>query len=202
MAISRQTVHREDVRRSNKAFYSLRDKQVQLYDIPAMNYLISEGRGEHSIYRMYDYPDIWQMGRFINRVKHYTVKDLGLNFSRMPMEMEWGDEPVQGIVSYRALLWIPSYITEEMYQRTIDDLRERLTTVEKSISMAKLPERTCAQLLHQGRHDDIGFTKRRLLDEIRSLGYSPQGRMQEIYMNHPRCNPPEKLQILLRQEVE
>ncbi|GGD77950.1 hypothetical protein GCM10010911_39930 [Paenibacillus nasutitermitis] len=55
-----------------------------------MQYLISSGVGERDIYRMYDYNEIWTIGRFINRVKYYTKRELGKNFSRMPIEVEWG----------------------------------------------------------------------------------------------------------------
>jgi hypothetical protein len=64
MAIDQKNIEREDL------------KTVQLHVIPEMNYLISTGMGERNIYAMYDYREVWTIGRFINRVKHYTVQDL------------------------------------------------------------------------------------------------------------------------------
>jgi hypothetical protein len=76
MAISRVGILREDVRKSNKQFYSLKDKQTNFYTIPDTKYLISSGIATHNIYAMYDLKEIWTIVRFINRVKHYTVKEL------------------------------------------------------------------------------------------------------------------------------
>jgi hypothetical protein len=200
MSLSRQTIYREDVRKTNSEFYSLRDKKMNYYDIPEMNYLVSSGHGVHSIYDMYDFKDIWTIGRFINRVKHYTVKSLNKNFSRMPLEMEWGEDTEIGKY-YIAMMWVPSYISEELFNKTMKDLQERLGKMDFKIAMTRVPKRRCAQLLHEGSYQTIDTTKQNLLNELHKEGYSPIGNPQEIYMNHPHCNPPEKLKILLRQEI-
>jgi len=196
---SRSSVFREDVRKTNKEYYSLKDKKVQYYLIPKMKYLESIGSGERDIYRMYDYKEVWTIGRFINRVKFYTVRDLGKNFSRMPLELAWGDSDYE----YKVSMWVPEYITEDLFEVTMTDLRERYDFVKNlSISLYSRQERKCAQLLHFGEYSHIESSKQNLLEEINAKGYSPKGSLEEIFMNHPHCNPPDKLQILLRQEVD
>jgi len=69
---SRSNIFREDVRKTNRKYYSLRDNKVNFYSIPNMNYVESIGSGERDIYKMYDYKEVWTIGRFINRVKFYT----------------------------------------------------------------------------------------------------------------------------------
>ncbi|QGQ98356.1 hypothetical protein EHS13_27460 [Paenibacillus psychroresistens] len=194
MAIDRKVIEREDIRRSNKEFYSLRDKTVQLYTLPEMNYLSSTGVGERNIYAMYDYRGIWMMGRFINRVKHYTVRDLNKNFSRMPMELEWGDP-------FKANMWVPEYIDQILFNNTVADLVERFGEMDYTFELVMLPQRRCAQFLHQGSYEEIQQSEVELLRGIEAQGYKPKGKCQEIFMNHPHCNPPEKLKILLRHEL-
>jgi len=193
-------VAREDVRKLNKEYYSLKDKEINVYPIPQMQYLIASGIGERNIFRMYDYDGIWTIGRFINRVKYYTKRELGKNFSRMPIEVEWGKE-VEGEAEFMSMMWVPDYISEEFFEITMNDLANRLDKFDSNLSLAHVPQRNCAQLLHTGKYDHIDSTKQSLLEELNDKGYSFTGRPQEIFMNHPHCNPPHKLNILLRQEI-
>lgn len=196
--ISRSNNYREDVRKSNKEYYSLRDNKVNVYSLPRMNFLEAEGAGSRDIYKMYDYKEVWTIGRFINRVKYYTVRELGKNFSRMPLELTWQESGDY----FKVSMWVPEYISDDLLEVTMNDLRQRYEIVnELSISLVKRQERNCAQLLHLGEYGHIEDSKQFLFDEIKAQGYTPKGRPEEIYMNHPHCNPPDKLQILLRQEL-
>ena len=195
--MSRSGIIREDVRRTNKEFYSSRDKSTTVYELPPMHAFTTLGTEERDIYRMYDYSGIWTMGRFINRVKSYTTKELGKNFSRMPIEVEWGTES-----GYRAMMWVPDYITHDLFEATMQDLQAKFDRVEPNVALTTLPSRRCAQLLHIGPYEFIDSTRAQLAEQLYAQGLRPIGRPLEIYMNHPHCNPPEKLNILIRQEVE
>lgn len=198
MVISRAEIKREDIRKTYKMFYSLKDKEVNFYSIPEMSYLVTSGAAARNIYKMYDYKEIWTMGRFINRVKYYTVRDLNKNFSRMPLELDWSENGSQ----FTAMTCVPDYIDQEIFTITMSDLNRRFGGLDFTISLTKLPSRYCAQLLHIGSYDFIDSSRQHLENKLESMGYKTKGRIQEIYMNHPHCNPPEKLKILLRQEVD
>lgn len=193
-------VLREDLRKLNKEFYSLKDKEINIYQIPMMKYLFASGSNNHDIYRMYDYKEIWLIGRFINRVKYYTKREINKNFSRMPMEVEWGNKTESG-TEFKAMMWVPDYISEDLFNTTMNDLRVRHDTYETNLLLTEIPQRICAQLLHKGNYSYIEESKQRLNEELSKNGYRLIGKPQEIYMNHPHCNPPEKLNILLRQEI-
>jgi hypothetical protein len=150
---------------------------------------------------MYDFNEIWTMGRFINRVKHYTVKEINKNFSRMPLEMEWGELQETGI-EFKASMAVPEYIKETFYKSTMKDLEERLGDINFKIDLETISHGKCAQILHKGRYQDIGRTIEKLKEELHKKAYRPKNRHREIFMNHPHCNPPEKLQILIRQPLE
>ncbi|WP_248926838.1 GyrI-like domain-containing protein [Paenibacillus hamazuiensis] len=206
MAIDRQRVHKEDVKKLNKTIYSIKDLEATVYDIPEMNYIFAHGNGARNIYRMYDYKEIWTMGRFINRSKYYTVGELGKNYSRMPLEMEWGEAAEQAEpgteVPFTAMMWIPEYVSEFIFDRTLSDLRGRLGELGATLQLGKVSQGTCAQLMHFGHYSGIGETVRQMRSSLEEQGYVPKGRHREIFMNHPHCNPPEKLQILIRQPLE
>ncbi|AZN39928.1 GyrI-like domain-containing protein [Paenibacillus albus] len=195
--MSRVGIFREDVRKTNKQFYSLKDKETTVYELPSMQVLTTSGMEERDIYRMFDYSGIWTMGRFINRVKSYTKRELGKNFSRMPIEVEWG-----AVSGYRAMMWVPGYITQDIFEATMADLHTKFSNAEPSMALTSLPPRRCAQLLHIGRYEFIDSTRKQLTENLQSQGLRLIGGSQEIFINHPHCNPPEKLNILIRQEVE
>lgn len=193
-------VIRENVRKLNKEFYSLKDKEINIYQVPQMQYLIASGVNVRNIYQMYDFKEIWLIGRFINRVKYYTKREISKNFSRMPIEVEWGDKTESG-TEFKAMMWIPDYINEDLFNVTMKDLMKRHTDYETNLSLTKLPLRVCAQLLHKGDYRFIDSSKQKLTEELKHKGYQLIGKPQEIFMNHPHCNLPEKLNILLRQEI-
>jgi len=195
---SRFGIFREDVRKTNKEYYSLRDNKVNFYLIPGMNFIESIGSGKRDIYKMHDYKEVWTIGRFINRVKYYTVRELGKNFSRMPLELAWGDSDNE----YKASMWVPEYISDDLFEVTMSDLGRKYDFVKDlSISLIFRKERNCAQLLHFGEYNQIESSKQYLLEGIYAEGFTPTGKLGEIFLNHPHCNPPDKLQILLRQEI-
>ena len=203
MAVGRNGLVREDLKKQYNKYYSLKDKKVTLYTLPEMKYMIVSGANARNIYQMQDYKEVWTMGRFINRVKHYTIHNLKRNFSRMPLEMEWKETAQgDGVVQYQAMMAVPEYINQELYNLTLEDLRERLGELDFKLELAIVPKRKCSQLLHVGSYETIHSTREKLVSDIQGQGYSLKGGTQEIYMNHPHCNPPEKLKILLRQEVE
>lgn len=194
----RSSVLREDVRKTNKDYYSLKDRELNIYKIPEMNYLVSNGTGSRDIYKMGDYKEIWTIGRFINRVKYYTVREIGKNFSRMPLEMEWREDNN----TYKAFMWVPDYITLDLYNVTMEDLERRLGSFNLDIKLTSLPQRYCAQFLHTGSYINIEASIDFMINELTIKGLKLIGGPQEIFMNHPHCNPPEKLKILLRQEID
>jgi hypothetical protein len=201
MAVSRDGLVREDLKKINKQFYSTRDLEMTVYEIPEMKFIHTVGVGEHNIYRMNDFNEIWTMSRFINRVKHYTVKDIQKNFSRMPLEVEWG-ELLENGVEFKAMMAVPEYISETFYKSTMTDLHKRLGELKFKINMETISQGKCAQILHKGRYQDIGRTIEILKEELHKREYKLRHSHREIYMNHPHCNPPEKLQILIRQPIE
>jgi len=192
--------YKDSFKALHKELYSLKDKSVHMYQIPQMKYLVASGVNDRDIYQMYDYNEIWLMGRFINRVKYYTKNELQKNFSRMPLELEWGDIAENG-VEFKAFIRIPHYINEELFDVTMNDLKKRHKIDEVDLSIKEIPQRLCAQLLHQGDYASIKQSKQLLIKELINSGYQLQGEPQEIFINHPYCNPPEKLNILLRQQV-
>lgn len=202
MTVGRKGLMRESLKQLYKEFYSLRDKKVNVYDLPAMTYVITSGASNHNIYEMHEFKEVWTMGRFINRVKHYTIHNLKKNFSRMPLEMEWGTITSDGITTFTARMVVPDYITDDLYVPTLEDLQKRLGIIDFPLDLNVIPERRCGQLLHIGTYDTISDTREKLKKGLREEGHTLQGGIQEIYMNHPHCNPPDKLKILLRQEVE
>ncbi|WP_158299290.1 hypothetical protein [Paenibacillus antri] len=158
------------------------------------------GVGKRDIYKMYEYKEVWTIGRFINRVKFYTVRELGKNFSRMPLELAWGNT---GNDEYKVSMWVPDYISGDLFEMTMNDLKKRQEFIgDVSISLVDKRKRCCAQYLHSGDYNLIDSSKEYLLEEIHAKGFTPKGGTQEIFMNHPHCNPPEKLKVLLRQEIE
>lgn len=191
---------REDVRRLNKEFYSLKDKETNFYHIPQMQYLIATGVNDRDIYQMYDYKEFWTIGRFINRVKYYTKREINKNFSRMPIEVAWGNKTETG-TEFTVMMWVPDYINEDLFSVTMNDLKKRHDINELNLSLTTIPERFCAQLLHKGNYSYVEQSKQMLVEELNKSGYQSVGKSLEIFMNHPHCNPPEKLNILLRQEI-
>jgi hypothetical protein len=124
-----------------------------------------------------------------------------------PLEgLYWGPhrigEPGATDWNWKLLIRVPDFITAK-------DLRAAATALEKKgktvpagdVTLEKLREGRCVQMLHVGSYASEKNTIDQMLAFGEANGVTPNGRHHEIYLSDPRRVPPERLRTILRQPV-
>lgn len=187
-------VVKDDIQKQLKGVYSTgsRSRQVQIHELPDLIYLVATLRGKYDIRKMH----YKNMFKCLNRVKTYTTKNLNKNFIISPIEYECEDR-TSDEAAIALMICVPKYIDESLIHQAMMD---NIGHIDESISIKTVPGGMFAQILHEGRYDDI-FQSKALLDEtIFVRGYVTKGVHTEI--NMAPMFPNNECKIIIRQRIE
>ncbi|MFE8699697.1 GyrI-like domain-containing protein [Cytobacillus sp. FJAT-54145] len=175
-------------------------KGIEVIDTPDMQFVVANGTGPRNVYGMHDGDAIYSISRVINRLKDMTKNEMEYKFTLMPLEIIW-HKPVGEDWDWKAMMQVPDIITEEMFETALAELDKRNRSVRVPVTLERIHQGTCVQTTHIGPYhlieDTVGQTK----DYCQNQGYANVGEFREIYINQPFCNPPEKLQTIVRAQV-
>jgi hypothetical protein len=193
-------------------------------DVPPLQFLMLDGQGDPNSSQEYQ-DAIEALYAVAYALKFMSKKELGKDFTVMPLEGLWEDvvmvaelaavatvdEWVKRFAASKKDEWAwtmmilqPAWITEPMFEQA-------RAKVEKSKGLRSLPllrmemvhEGLAVQTMHIGPYADEGPTLARLhLEYIPQEGYAEAGKHHEIYLSDPRRSAPEKLKTVLRQPVK
>ncbi|WP_108672342.1 GyrI-like domain-containing protein [Peribacillus acanthi] len=174
--------------------------QIEIIEVPNLQFIVAEGIGARDVYEMHTGEALWSISRVTNRLKDMTKTQMGYKFTLMPLEIIW-ERLDQDEWSWRSMMQVPEIITEEMFQHSLIELEKRKRNIKVPLKLVAQPECTSVQGIHLGPYSSIPETIEMLESFCKVNGYTIQGHFREIYINQPFCNPPEKLQTILRAEV-
>ncbi|WP_061962094.1 GyrI-like domain-containing protein [Demequina flava] len=190
--------------------YAARKGQFRLLDVPEMQYLMVEGKGEPGTSSSYRealaalYPVAYTL-KFMSKV------DLGRDYVVPPLEGLWWADDMTVFTSRRdksqwlwnLMIMTPDWIGPEMTASAVGTVRAKSAPVGLDrVRLETLDEGTCVQTLHVGPFDEEGPVLAQLHDEfIPSQGLALTGRHHEIYLSDIRKAAPEKWRTILRQPV-
>lgn len=195
-----------DLKKELKHLYSVSAKKVTEVDIPALNYLMIDGKGDPNTSARFQ-EAVEALFPLAFGIKMASKKTLGIDYVVMPLEGLWWAEDMTNFSvedksqwQWRLLILQPEHITLEMVEAA-------RTTVAAKKNPAALPdirfeaytEGPSAQILHIGPFADEGPTIARLHEEIEAAGHQRQGLHHEIYLSDLRRTAPEKLRTIIRQ---
>lgn len=145
----------------------------------------------------------------------FRCKDDGRDFKVTKLEGFWwtcgpGDffKAEKTTLRWKLVLLFPDFVTVDMLEAAKDEVREkdrkrkRHTPHLEEVSLERIHEGHCVQILHFGAYDDEEESIKKILDYSRESGLCIREGHHEIYMNDPRRVAPEKLKTLIRIPVE
>jgi hypothetical protein len=201
-----------DFKKELKHLYKPSGKDFSLEDVPPMQFLMIDGKGDPNTALEYQQA-LEALYAVAYKLKFTSKQQLGKDYVVPPLEGLWWAEDMEAFTSMRdkdqwswtMMIMTPEWITADLF-------REALTVVGKGkeppVSLAKLRLETyheglSAQILHIGSYDDEAPTLARLHHEwMPQHGYTFNGKHHEIYLSDPRRVAPEKLKTVLRQPIK
>jgi hypothetical protein len=199
-----------DFKKKFKSLYAPGNSEFVLVDVPALNFLTINGKGNPNTS-----PDYANAVRALYSVayslKFWSKTTLNRDYVVPPLEgLWWSDEPLDFVLgnkdswNWQMMLALPEWIDAGMVSRSIATVASKKSLPSlQDLVFQTFGEGTSLQILHKGAYSEEAPVLKRLHDEIMPRdGWTFNGHHHEIYLNNPGATPPEKLKTILRQPVK
>jgi hypothetical protein len=199
-----------DFKRNLKQLYQPSAKEVVQVEVPKMNYLMLDGKGDPNT------SETHQTGVEVLFALSYSIKfmvkkgALAIDYGVMPLEgLWWTDEMSKFSINDKAnWKWImmimqPDFVTSAMVDEAVAELRRKKNPAALgAVRYEPFTEGTCVQIMHIGPFSAEGPTIERLHKFIADSGCKPVGKHHEIYLSDIRKADPEKWKTVIRQPMQ
>jgi hypothetical protein len=199
-----------DLRKKWKYLYNPSSKQIAVVDVPDMNFLMIDGKGDPNT--SVAYRDAVEALFAVSYTLKFMVKqgDQALDYAVMPLEgLWWVDHMAQFSMhnkeawKWTSMIMQPEYVEEELLQEALRQVRKKKDlTALSGMRFESFHEGQAAQILYFGPYADEGPTIERIHRFIAEQGHRLRGRHHEIYLSDPRRTAPVKLKTVIRQPFD
>jgi hypothetical protein len=197
-----------DYKRELKHLYGLSTKKVTIVDIPTMNFLMIDGKGDPNTAQNYK-DAIEALFTVSYTLKFMVKKDTGINYGVLPLEGLWWWEDDMTKFSenkdswkWTSMIMQPEYVTKNLVSKACEQVKNKKgpKAIQK-MRFSSFHEGLSAQIMHVGSYSDEGSTIEKLHQFIKETGYEMREKHHEIYLSDPRRSKPEKLKTIVRQPI-
>ena len=200
-----------DLKKELKYLYKPSAKEVSIVDVPPMNYLMIDGKGDPNTAEEAK-EAIEALYPLAYAIKFIIRKELEIDYGVMPLEGLWWTEDMtefsvenKDIWEWTYMIMQPEFITKDMFNRALLQVEKKKNPVALSkMRFETLHEGVSAQIMHIGPFSDEGPTIDKLHNFIWENNYKFDGlkeKHHEIYLSDPRKTAPEKMKTIIRQPM-
>ncbi len=195
-----------ELRKTLKKFYDPPAGEASLVEVPPMNYIMIDGKGEPGGESFQE-----AMGALYSvayTMKFRTKKLLKKDYDMMAPEGLWWTKGKTFDMSKREkwqwtlMILVPDFITQKMFSSGVAEVRlKRNPSGLDRARLEKLVEGTSVQIMHIGPYSVEPESIAKLDAYIKEHGYRMVGKHHEIYLGDPRRSAPSKLRTVIRHPV-
>ena len=197
-----------DLRKELAHLWKASAKQASLVEVPAMPFLMVDGRGDPGASPAFQ-EAVGALYGLAYTLKFALKAEGRADWKVMGLEALWWADDMGAFAAGRRdewrwtlLIMQPQVVTPAAVEAARERLRERKDPPGLDrVRFERLDEGLSAQILHVGPYDQEGPTVERLHAFAREAGCELAGKHHEIYLNDPRRTAPAKLKTILRQPV-
>ncbi len=196
-----------DLKKQLNHLYNPSKKEVTVVDVPQMNFLMLDGKGDPNTAVAYQ-----QAIEALYSVS-YTLKfmikkgETAIDYAVMPLEGFWWAEDMSKFSTENKDAWLwtsmimqPEYVTKKLFEEAkIKVAKKKDLPALPSVRFEVFHEGQAAQIMHIGPFADEGPTIERIHNFIKEQGHELKGKHHEIYLSDFRRTAPEKLKTIIRQ---
>jgi hypothetical protein len=198
-----------DVKKELKSLYGASLKTIDIVDVPEMNFLMVDGKGNPNTAQ--EYKDAVEALYALSYAVKFMVKkgETGIDYGVMPLEGLWWADDMNDFIAgnkdrwkWTSMIMQPKYVSGDLINQAIVEVsrKKNLVSLDK-VRFESFREGLVAQLMHLGSYSDEAPTIERLHHYIEESGYQLVGKHHEIYLSDPRRSAPEKLKTIVRQPI-
>jgi hypothetical protein len=204
-----------DLRKELKPLYAPSAKQVQLVDVPELQFAMIDGAIELGSEPGLS-PAFAEALQALYGIS-YTLKFMAkqrtensIDYPVMGLEALWWvedgrfDIAVKDNWFWTAMILQPDFVTAEMFADGLAQLRKKRgdSPALGKLRLERWREGLSVQIMHLGPYSDEPVTVAKMEAFAAANGYRMAGKHHEIYLGDPRKAAPEKLKTVLRHPVE
>lgn len=199
-----------DFKKTLKALYRPSKWEFSLLEIPAMRFLMIDGRGDPNTAVVYK-EAVEALYSVAYTLKFLSKKELAKDYVVPPLEGLWWAPDFELFTTKRdkskwhwtMMIMVPDWIEGGM----VEQAKSAVATKKDLPALPQLryeryDEGLCVHIMHIGPYDEEGPVLNRMHTEFfpaNNLTFN--GKHHEIYLSDPRRVAPEKLKTVLRQPV-
>ena len=197
-----------DFKKELKHLYRPTTKKIDIVDVPAMNFLMIDGKGDPNTAK--EYTDAIEALYSVSYTLKFMVKKSdNVDYGVLPLEgLWWADDMTHFIAGnkdewkWTTLIMQPECVTKEYIDKALEEVQKKkdLASLPK-IRFSSLNEGLSAQTMYIGPYADEGPTIEKIHTFIKENGHELRGKHHEIYLSDPRRSKPEKLKTIIRQPL-
>src|SRR4030042_1103631 len=197
-----------DYKKLLKPLYSPPRGGFHIVDLPEMNYLMVDGKGNPN--SSVDYQSSVEVLYTMSFGIKFALKGQGHDHVVPPLEGLWWKDNMDEFTLANKDLWKwtmmimqPDWVTNDWVEKVceVTSKKKKLAYANK-VRFESYNEGLSVQFLYTGAYENESSTIANLHQFIRNNGYKLAGKHHEIYLGDPRKTLPEKLQTILRQPVK
>jgi hypothetical protein len=198
-----------DYKKEFKTLYNPPQKEPVIVDVPEINFLMIDGRGNPNTAQ--EYKDaITTLYTVAYTIKFAVKKGLGVDFGVMPLEGLWWVPDMEAFSMedkdawwWTAMIMQPDPVTVELFEESVEQAREKKNppSIDK-VHLEGYHEGTSVQLMHIGPYADEAPNIERMHAYAIEQGYELRGKHHEIYLSDPNRTAPERLKTVIRQPIK
>ena len=199
-----------DLKQTLKHLYGPSARAASVVDVPAMTFLMVDGKGDPNTSR--EYAEAIEALYSVAYTLKFMIK-LGPNpvdYSVMPLESLWWSDDVNDFFTgnkdnwqWTAMIMQPEHVTRELFEEAVQQAeRKKQLPALRKLRLEEFREGPSAQIMYVGPYSAEGPTIASLHDAITEKGYELSGKHHEIYLGDPRRTAPDKLRTVIRQPFQ
>ena len=195
-----------DYKKDLKDLYNPSSKIVLLVDVPEMNFLMVDGKGDPN--HSQEYAKAVEVLFQVSYALKFMVKKstLAIDYGVMPLEGLWWAEDMSAFTSGDKTNWLwtmmimqPKFITSEMVEKAIQEATKKKNPAAISkLRFEAYAEGKSAQIMYIGPFSDEGPTVEKVHQFIDAIG-ERRGKHHEIYLTDIRKADPARWKTVIRQ---
>lgn len=198
-----------DFKKQFKHLYNPSPKKVEIINVPKMNFLMMDGKGDPNTSQ--EFQDAVEALFGLSYTLKFMVKksELAIDYGVMPLEgLWWVDDMAKFSIEDKSdwkwtlMIMQPEFIAPALVNQGIEELRRKKNPVALlKIRFESFEEGKAAQIMHIGPFSEEGPTVEKVHEFIQANGSERHGKHHEIYLSDIRKGDSSKWKTVIRQPM-
>jgi hypothetical protein len=199
-----------DYRKKLRHLYGPSSEEVEIVDVPQMNFLMVDGEGDPNISKSFS--DAIEALYSLSYTLKFMAKkgEMGVDYGVMPLEALWWADDMSAFRTGNKDAWKwtlmvpqPEFISRAMVKKATEEVEKKKKPVSLPwVRFETFREGKAAQIMHIGPFSEEGLTIEKVHSFIEEKGSRRVGKHHEIYLSDMRRAAPEKWKTIVRQPVQ